>query len=133
MNNMKMQFKKWTREVMAEGHRDWFHYPDENKKGETILVEMSYGYDRTKQFKEYKKHGFTDKVLDTAIFVSTYVRKAPDKHGFRDCYMGYNPAHKPSDDGKRWVINFDWTFEVSEENIQRLLDEIERRFLEGER
>jgi len=46
-----------------------------------------------------------------------------------NCYGIYNPQSKRSDDGKRNVINFDWIFEATEENKQKLLEEVYNRFM----
>lgn len=71
----------------------------------------------------WKKHGFIDRVLETYICIHTEVT---DTEG--NSYRAYNPQTKLSEDGKRYVINFDWMFENTEENKQRLIDECIRLF-----
>lgn len=97
-----------------------------NAKGETLLIELSEcknsgGKNALPVL--WKKHGFINRVLDTYICIHTYVT---DTEG--NCYGRYNPQTKLSEDGKRNVINFEWMFENTEENKQKLIDECIRIF-----
>ena len=103
-----------------------FHVTEPNEKGETLLIELSECENsggKNSLPALWKKSGFIDRVLDTYISIHTYVT---DSEG--NCYGRYNPQTKLSDDGKRNVINFDWMFENTEENKQKLIDECIRLF-----
>ena len=108
------------------GNITLIHVTEPNEKGETLLIELSECTNpggRNALPVLWKKHGFIDRVLDTYISIHTYVT---DSEG--NCYGRYNPQTKLSDDGKRNVINFDWMFENTEENRQKLIDECIRLF-----
>lgn len=99
---------------------------DKNAKGETLVIELSEctnsgGKNALPVL--WKKQGYIDRILDTYICVSTYVTDT-DGH----CWGRYNPQVKLSEDKKRSVINFDWMFENTEENKQKLIDECIRLF-----
>ena len=102
------------------------HVTEPNEKGETLLIELSEcenpgGKNALPVL--WKKSGFIDRVLDTYICIHTHVT---DTEG--NCFSRYNPQNKLSEDGKRYVINFDWMFENTEENKQKLIDECIRIF-----
>ena len=110
----------------GNGSLTWIHVTEPNEKGEKLLIELSEcenpgGKNALPVL--WKKHGFIDRVLDAYICIHTYVT---DTEG--NCYGRYNPQTKLSDDGKRHVINFDWMFENTEENKQKLIDECIRIF-----
>lgn len=97
-----------------------------NIKGETLVIELvectnSGGKNSLPYL--WEKHGYTDRVLETYLSIHTY---CTDSEG--NCYNRYNPQLKLSEDGKRYVINFDWMFENTEENKQRLINECIRLF-----
>lgn len=97
-----------------------------NKKEETLTIELSEcenpGGKNTLPYLWYKA-GYTDKILDTYLCIHTY---CTDSEG--NCFGRYNPQTKESEDGKRNVINFDWMFENTEENKQKLINEVIRLF-----
>ena len=64
----------------------------------------------------WKRKGFIDKEPETWWGVQTYVT---DRQG--RCSGKYNPTTK---DGK---LNFEWLLEATEENRQKIIDEIYRR------
>lgn len=104
----------------------WIKVDEPNQKKETMVIEIhrntnSGGANALPVL--WKKHGFIDRVLETYVGVDTFVT---DSEG--NCYGRYNPQIKRSDDGKRNVINFDWMFEYTEENVQKLLNEVIRLF-----
>lgn len=104
----------------------WITVNEPNAKGETLIIELHRctnpkGKNALPEL--WKKHGYIDRVLDTYIGIDTY---CTDSEG--NCYGRYNPQTKLSDDGKRNVINFDWMFEDTEENEQKLIDEVLRLF-----
>ena len=104
----------------------WITVNEPNAKGETLTIELHRctnpkGKNALPEL--WKKHGYIDRVLDTYIVIDTY---CTDSEG--NCYGRYNPQAKLSDDRKRNVINFDWMFEDTEENEQKLIDEVLRLF-----
>lgn len=115
--------KEFTIEQMAETR--WFYtFTETNTKGEKIVVELSKctnsgGKNALPVL--WKQHGFINRVLETYWCIETY---ATDTEGM--CYGRYNPQSKLSEDGKRAVINFDWMFEATEENEEKLIDEVYR-------
>ena len=68
------------------------------------------------------KDGYTNKVLDTYLTVDAEVEDSEGNY-----FRAYEPDVKTNEDGK-CVIDFDWMFEDSEENRQKLIDECIRRF-----
>lgn len=119
---------KFIKKDIAET-RTIYDFEEENKKGEKLSVEIMKMYDDNK-YKDslpniWKKHGYTNKLYNSRLCVTCFVT---DKDG--NCWERYNPTIKLSDDKKRYIINFDWLFEVSDENIDILLNEIYKRFME---
>ena len=117
--------KEYTVEHIAETR--WFYtFTEPNAKGEKLIIEISMGKNdggsRALPVLWYKS-GMTDRVLETYWCISTYVK---DTEG-RSWGM-YNPQSKRSEDGKRAVINFDWMYEATEENKEKLIDETFRLF-----
>nr|WP_024835443.1 hypothetical protein [Clostridium sp. 12(A)] len=117
--------KEYTIEQMAETR--WFYrFTEPNAKGETLTIEMSLCTNSGGSHALpvlWKQHGYIDRVLETYWSISTYVR---DTEGA--CYGRYNPQHKLREDGKGMVINFDWMFDATEDNKERLFDEVYRLF-----
>ena len=115
--------KEFTIEQMAETR--WFYtFTEPNDKGEKILVELSLCTNSGSSHALpilWKKHGAIDRILETYWSIETYVT---DTEG--NCWGRYNPQTKLSEDGKRAVINFDWMFEATEENKEKLIDEVYR-------
>ena len=105
-------------------HRFFYEFLEKNKKGEKIVVEVTECYSNCEKDSLpflWKEHGFTKKLYKSYLCADVYVT---DEEG--NCYRKYNPTVKPSDDGKRYVINFDWMLEVSDENIEKILKEVNR-------
>lgn len=110
----------------GNGSLTWVYVTESNKKGETLTIELSECVNPDgKNSLPYLWHkaGYTNKILDTYLCIHTY---CTDSEG--NCYGRYNPQTKRSDDGKRNVINFDWMFENTEENKQKLINEAIRLF-----
>lgn len=104
----------------------WYTFTEPNAKGEKLVIELCKCEDcpsKNSLSKSWKQHGFIDRVLETYWSIHTYVT---DTEGM--CYGRYNPQTKLSEDGKRCVINFDWMFEATEENKEKLIDEVYRIF-----
>lgn len=115
--------KQYTVEKMS-GTRSLYTFTEKNDKGELIQFELTACMndgDKNYLGRLWKKNGYIDRVLPSYICVNTYVTA---ENG--DCAGYYNPQHKRSDDGKRRTINFDWMLEATEENTQKLIDEIYR-------
>ncbi|MDR1707437.1 MAG: hypothetical protein LBR46_05485 [Prevotella sp.] len=117
--------KEYTVEQMAETR--WFYtFSEPNAKGEKLVIEILRGRNdggsRALPVLWYKS-GMTDRVLETYWCISTYVTDTEGR-----CWIMYNPQSKRSDDGKRAVINFDWMYEATEENKEKLIDEAFRLF-----
>lgn len=117
--------KEYTIEQMAETR--WFYtFSEPNAKGEKLVIELrkctNCGGNNALPVL-WKKHGYIDRVLETYWSISTYVR---DTEG--NCYGMYNPQHKLREDGKGMVIDFTWMLEATEENKEKLIDEVFRIF-----
>jgi len=101
-----------------------------NKKGEKIIIEVSKCfYDNTHKNSLpnlWKKYGYTDHLYNSVIWIDCEVT---DKEG--NARRKYEPTSKLSEDKKRMVINFDWMYEVSEENEEKVLNETIRRWKEA--
>lgn len=110
----------------GNGSLTWIYITEPNRKEETLTIELSEcknpGGKNALPYLWYKA-GYTDKILDTYLCIHTY---CTDSEG--NCYGRYNPQTKESEDGKRNVINFDWMFENTEENKQKLINEVIRLF-----
>lgn len=110
----------------GNGSITWIHLTETNKKKETLIIELSEcinpGGKNSLPYLWYKA-GYTNRVLDSYLCIRTYCR---DSEG--NCYGRYNPQTKRSEDGKRSIINFDWMFENTEENKQKLINETIRLF-----
>lgn len=115
--------KDYIIEQMSETR--WFYtFTDINRKGEKVVIELSKCTNSSlpKSLPElWKKGGYIDRVLETYWCVETYVT---DTEG--NSFGGYNPQIKLSEDKKRMVINFDWMFEATEENKEKIINEVYR-------
>ena len=119
-----------------EGKGNLYRFTEQNKKGETIEFSIERCGDWNKPIDKnslpylWKKNGYIDRVLPNYWHVSTY---ATDKKG--NCYGVYNPQEKhlirKDKNGNtiesRMVIDFDFMFEATEENKQKIIAEIEKR------
>ena len=70
----------------------------------------------------WKKHGFTDKILDSYYILDVC---AFDENGYE--YHKYNPQIAKSDGNRS--INFDYMLEVSEANMYKLIDSVYNLFI----
>ncbi len=121
INNMEdiIMRKEYTVEQMA-GTRWFYTFIEPNAKGEKIVMELSKctnpgGSNAIPVL--WNKHGYMDRVLETYWSIQTYVT---DTEGY--CHGMYNPQEKPG----RYEINFNWMFEATEENKEKLIDEVYR-------
>ena len=119
-----------------DGKGNLYRFTEKNKNGETIEFSIDRCGDCDKPTDKnslpylWKKNGYIDRVLPNYWHVSTY---ATDKNG--NCYGVYNPQEKhlirKGENGKtiesRMVIDFEFMFEATEENKQKIIAEIEKR------
>ena len=124
--------RKYVKENRAE-QRVVYTFKEQNALNETIVVEINKVFvnnkDKNSLPKLWKKEGYTEKLYDSYIFLESY---AIDKNGMS--YGKYNPTIKTKRQYDPYtkklisynVINFDNIYEVSEENIKRLLGMVER-------
>lgn len=115
--------KDYTVEQVAESR--WFYtFTEVNAKGEKIIIELikctNSGSSHSLPVL-WKNHGYINRVLENYWSIETFVKDTEN-----NCYGGYNPQHKLSEDGKRMIINFEWVFEATEENKNKLIDEVYR-------
>lgn len=117
--------KEYTVEQMA-GTRWFYTFTEPNVKGEKLVIELSkctnWGGSNALPVL-WNKHGYMDRVLETYWSIQTYVTDTEGRG-----WGAYNPQSKRSKDGKRAVINFDWMFEGTEDNREKLIDETFRLF-----
>lgn len=115
--------KEYTTEMRSKT-RTYHEFKEPNAKGEKIAFEFvkceNPGGKNSLPYL-WKKNGYIDRILETYWSVDTY---ATDASG---CWGRYNPTEKISNDGKRLVLDFDWVLEATEENKQKIIDEIYRR------
>lgn len=108
----------------------YWDYPKKNKEGERMVVEVNLCYNDNGKHSLpvlWYKHGYTDRLILNYWSVRTYIYDKEDR-----CYGRYDFVKK-SEDGKRYVIDFDWHFEATVENLEKLLTELLRRFESGEK
>lgn len=106
----------------------WYTFAEQNSKGERLQVEISEcrpdNLDKNSLPNLWKKHGYTEKRLESYFSVRTY---ATDPEGV--CRGRYNPQEETQNGSPQRSINFAWMLEVTEENREKLLREIYRRFM----
>lgn len=120
---------KYTVEQTSE--ITWFYtFTDVNEKGEKLVIELTKvsvsGSLHNSLPMLWNKKGYIDRVLETYWCIQTYVK---DTEG--NSFGLYNPQHKleVDEDGRnRSVINFEWMFEATEENKEKLLNEVYQLF-----
>lgn len=115
---MNLDGHKYTIEKMNQkGTREFYYFNDRNSKGERIEIEfVKIENDNNRHLINlwYEK-GFIKEKLENYWQVAVYVY---DKEG--NCYGKYNPQILPH--GTK--INFDWVLKATEENKERILNEI---------
>ena len=127
--------REYIKEVRAKT-RSLYTFKEKNCLGETISVEVSeifFDNDNTQSLPNiWKKKGLTEKLYNSYLYIETF---ATDRKG--RCFGAYNPTIKIeeiydpfSENGisttKRMVLNFSHIYEVSEENIIKLLSMVEK-------
>lgn len=132
---MKVNF---TKEIMPSDYQRFYFTGDKaNKAGETLLVEITEVHHDLKDKKSlmnlWVKEGYLDKPIKAFWSISTYVN---DSQG--NCYGKYNPQHysykKLDSKGKVVISNmrikFSWVLPATEENLEIILNECARQFME---
>lgn len=117
--------KKFTVEKFAET-RFLITFNNLNKKSEKISVEFvkcTNSGAKDSRPNLWKKLGYVDEVLNTYWAVDVFAENI----NTGACRGRYNPTAKLSEDGKRMVLDFSWVLEATEENKEKLLNEIEKR------
>lgn len=103
-------------EDRADGRRRLYHV------GDRFTVEIAtceHDLSRSSDLMNvWKKHGYIAASLPSHLSVSTYYT---DEDG--QCWGRYNITVKPSDDGRRQVINFDYLREATPKNEMELVAE----------
>jgi hypothetical protein len=105
----------------------FWEYPKHNSLGENLGVEVHCCYNTQKDKKSlpmlWYKGGRTTKPIYNYLSIETEVTQPNG-----ECFRKYEFVKK-SADGKRWEIDFDWLLEQSSENLEKLIKELLRRFL----
>lgn len=116
-----------TYETGTDSCRCMYESTERNRRGERLVVEVvgveddggPYSMGRT-----WKRLGLVPRIYPTRHVFHTFVY---DEAG--NCREAYNPTIKESEDGGRYVIDFDWMDEASEEHARLVFAEIRRRFM----
>lgn len=104
-------------EKMSE-NRTRYTFQTPCKLGGILIVDLTdcYNVDGKSSLPQlWKKSGYINRVLKSWISVDIWAFDADGK-----CFGLYNPQILPGS----CKLNFDWMFEVSEQNRQKILDEI---------
>lgn len=123
---MLVNEKMYTVEERSNGGM-LVRFNDKNSKGESLLIDFIYCKDdstyKNSLPKTWHKNGYIDRVLETYWCIDVEVKDSEGRS-----WRKYEPTTKRSEDGKRSVINFDWMMEATEENKNKLIDEVYRLF-----
>lgn len=112
----------------------WYNYNGKNRKGETLVVSLSPVVDEGDNniMKIWREKGYIPKTQMSWWALSVYVY---DEKG---CWGKYDPQteyyiiiHNGNIVRSYPQINFNWALEANEENRVKLLNEVERLFLEA--
>lgn len=94
-----------------------------SRERESVVAEFTLAenpHSRRSLPKLWYLQGRTDRELDSWWAVQVY---ATDEHG--QCLSKYNPTVKPGGYGE--TLDFDWILEATDENMELISSEIERR------
>lgn len=103
----------------------YWDYAKKNKKGERLTISINCCYNEKSEHclpMLWYRAGYTDRLILNYLSLDTYVY-LPNG----ECCRRYDFT-KESEDGKRLTIDFDWVLEQSEENLEKMVKEILRRF-----
>ena len=102
--------------------RELYTFEEKNSKGEKIQIEflkcIPDNSSKNSLPNLWLEHGYIDRLLNSYWCVQVY---ATQEDGL--CLGRYNPTIKKGTN----KIDFDWTLEATEENKQKLLNEIIKR------
>lgn len=111
----------------GNGARYWGEFTQLNAKGERITFELTAcSSDVNTRYSLpnlWHRSGMIDRILPSYWVMTTYIE---DENG--NCTGKYNPQNKFENKG--FTINFEWMFEATEENREKLIEELERRAFE---
>ena len=96
------------------------------RDGEFVAVE-AIACERGQLTKLWKKHGYTSEELPTYWSINVYAYDSEGCHGY------YNPTEKLHESGTRLVIDFKWKLEATAANLCKILEEVHRRYMAGEK
>ncbi|MGL5329291.1 MAG: hypothetical protein ACRDD7_08485 [Peptostreptococcaceae bacterium] len=103
-------------------------FKDKNKKGESLLIDFTYCQNDVSYSRSlpnlWFKNGYIDRILETYWCIDVEIKDTEGRS-----WRKYEPTSKLSEDKKRMVINFEWMLEATEENKQKLIDEVYRLFM----
>ena len=94
--------------------RWFFEFEEKNKKGEKIICGLAL-CECSKLPKLWKKNGYINRVLENYWDLDIYVTDKDNNY-----YEKYNPQIR----GQK--INFEWMFEATDKNKEKLLNEVYR-------
>ena len=116
----------YTREEQKQSRDVYIKFFKPNCKDEKMLMVLSHCESHgTKSLPHlWFKNGYTDREINKYLTCNCYV-DLPDG----SCLEKYNP-HIIG--GPRPRINFDWLLEDTEENIQKFIAEVAKRFYKAE-
>lgn len=117
------------RDMAPNGRRRLYTYLDPTPAGEVLEVEVTRIRDHGgagSLAAMWRRQGLTDTVMTTWWHVQVC---ATDGHG--RCRARYNPTEVTGDGRPR--CDFAWLLEATEENLERILREVERRAYGGEK
>ena len=103
----------------------YWEYPKRNKKDERLVIEVNSCYNAESPHclpVLWHKAGYTKELILNYWSIRHFVYDKDE-----NCYGAYDYV-KPSEDGKRRVVDFDWHFENTIENLEKLITESLRRF-----
>ena len=108
-------------EVEKTAEKRWFYtFIDQTRAGETLTVSFTVMVDDPNSKNTlpalWQKHGYTKNRLSSYLCVDVYATQ-PDG----SCYGKYNPQI-----GVNGKLNFAWVLEDTEENRNKILNEIYR-------
>lgn len=123
----KLNQDLYTVEQMAETR--WFlRFKEKNQKGERLLIELCLCLDDPEWEKSnpkmWYKNGYTNTLLKAYWSIDPEIKDSEGRS-----WRKYDIQSKRSEDGERNVINFDWMLEATEENKNRLINEVYTRFI----
>lgn len=105
--------------------KDAAGYPVKNAKGETLQIHVDAHIELTEGPNSnpalWQRKGYTRDRLTNWWSIRTYCTR---EDGL--CVEDYNPT--VLDNGKRFVINFDWMLSITAENLKRIIAEVLNRF-----